>query len=75
MTPKKKRWLLYPGMVTSQTDGQRHHVPASRLPQLFGVDPAECVIARPDVPGWKPPSGLTALAPRSNGDYTLPEVE
>lgn len=31
------RYLLVPGLVTSRTDGQVHHVGASDLARLYGL--------------------------------------
>lgn len=68
LTPK--RYLVRPGVVWSKTDGERHYIDAHRLMDLYRVNPAECVIERPGVRG----EGLILLAPRSDGNYTLPEL-
>lgn len=69
-----KKYALFPGPVTSARDGQRCHVTAWDLAELYGVRMDECVIAhgvgmgpyRPDI------TGLIWLQPRADGDYRLP---
>ncbi len=66
-----KKYVICPGWVESQTDGDRHFIGAARLMQLYGVSPAECFVER----AWpfRPlPEGLIPLGPRYRGDYTLP---
>jgi len=41
-----KRFLVFGGNVTSQSDGQDHYVPAQKIPALYGVAEAECVFYR-----------------------------
>lgn len=43
MAPVKK-YLIYPGYVTSRNDGERHYISAGQLIRLYRVDPAECII-------------------------------
>ena len=73
------RYALYPGPVTSRTDGQRHHVSARQLAALYGVDLREClVVTQADLehPGMRDfcarAATLVALRPRYDGDYSLP---
>lgn len=40
----QKKYLVIPGKVTSQTDGDTHHIGAMRLIELYGVNPDECLI-------------------------------
>ena len=77
------RYLLCPGLVQSQNDGQFHHIGAHQLADLFGVSMAECVT----LPDHRPESRsrsmdlyarvgrgeLNVLHPRRDGNYTLPE--
>jgi hypothetical protein len=74
------KYVLCPGMVRSQTDGQRHWIGAFPLAQLYGVTLSECAIYEP-VPWWpssfyaeaeKRHKGLIHLEPREDGDYKIP---
>lgn len=78
------RYLLFPGYVTSRTDGQRHNVNAQALAFAYGVPMADCLIfpmgysaddaqRRNDLHERVARGELTALHPRMSGDYTLPE--
>jgi len=74
-----KKWLLYPGPVISQTDGQEHYITASRLCSLYGVSLKECIVyADPVSPrDWYKSlaeryPGLAVLFPKPDGDYRLP---
>ncbi len=68
-----KRYLVCPGWVMSRTDGDRHWIGASQLMQLYGVSPAECVIARNGIvlPAYRR-ADLIDLHVRYSGDYSLP---
>lgn len=75
------KYVLCPGYITSKTDGQRHYITAPQLMKLYGVRPKECVVHIPQ--DWwersdyeraaKSHEGLIWLAPRYDGDYTLPK--
>lgn len=76
----KPRYVVCPGEVTSQTDGQRHYIGAMQLMRLYGVRPEECEIYEP-APWWtqsyyleveKRQQGMIRLYPRYDGDYSLP---
>jgi hypothetical protein len=79
----KPLYLLCPGHVISKRDGQLHYVGAMRLALLYGVDWTMCEID--NVPDWWPASmrqqfeertkGLIKLAPRCDGNYTLPQQQ
>jgi len=61
----KKKFVLLPGYVTSQYDGQDHYISAGQLMKLYKVRQEECVI-------WDPYNsyiGLTFLGPRYDGQY------
>jgi hypothetical protein len=62
-----KKYLVSPGFVFSQRDGDRHWIGADRLMHLYGVDPRECVI---DGPG-RHADNLIVLVPRFDGNYSL----
>lgn len=76
----KPKYLLCPGVITSVHDGQLHYVGPFALATLYGVDYRECKLFDPQQ--WWPDSfwreaerdrkNLIVLAPRADGDYTLP---
>lgn len=68
-----KKWIIAPGWVTSRSDGQRHKISAAQLIRLYGVRREDCVIfeGRGVPPEY---SRLPWLAPRYDGNYTLPIV-
>lgn len=39
-----KKYLVIPGIVTSQSDGDRHYIGPMNLIELYGVNPDECLI-------------------------------
>ena len=64
------RFILDPGEVVSRTDGQRHHIPVTRLAHLYGV-PLSRTVNAADTRGrgnW--PANWPVLAPRYDGAYT-----
>jgi len=67
MTPK---YLVCPGYVTSQNDGDTHFVGARELMELYRVNPELCVIRE-----WGDhrayPKELIRLAPQRSGNYDL----
>ena len=75
------KYVLCPGVVTSMHDGQRHFITAEGLAQLYGVPMEACLIHNPQE--WWPQSyhrqaedrqrGLIRLAPKYDGNYTLPK--
>lgn len=78
------RYLLFPGPVTSQADGQRHQVSAVTLAALYGVCMSECLVfpmgrsaddaqRRNDLHERVARGELTALHPRMGGKYPRPE--
>lgn len=73
------RYVLYPGYVTSKTDGQYHYIPSYELARLYGVPLNACVMPPGDhMPPsvheyfWRTHAGLPVLRPRYDGDYRLP---
>lgn len=70
------RYVVFPGYVISQSDGQRHYVNAKELIGLYGIDPNDCIIidrTNPASPVYKERQGDIRLVPKANGDYTIPE--
>ena len=72
--PLPPRYLLCPGNVTSQTDGQSHYISAHKLAMLYGVRMDQCEV-RPERAfgrfGWRPTAGLIELHPRFDGNYAM----
>lgn len=80
------RYLLCPGWVTSQTDGQSHYVGAHELARLYGVRKTDCIVApsgdgpvnsriRAALMGRVNDGELVALYPRYGGGYQLPDSQ
>ena len=65
------KYLIIPGEVQSQYDGDIHYISAERLIRLYEVDPADCIIDTFN--STIDTTGLIRLRPRHNGDYTLPK--
>ncbi len=73
-----KKYLLCPGPVTSKIDGDRHHISASDLARLYGVQMSECVVRSESListrgRGLNENNGLIELWPRYDGNYKLPK--
>lgn len=70
------KYVIFPGPVISQTDGDRHFITAPQLIRLYSVDPKSCrVVCRQSqaMPhGCDMYPNEIALRPRYDGDYTLP---
>jgi hypothetical protein len=67
-----KKYLVCPGRIRSRADGDLHFISARQLIHLYGVNPAECMIRRPGIVPQKELEGKVILAPRYDGDYSLP---
>lgn len=65
----KPRYVLHPGYVYSQNDGDRHFIGGPRLAALYGVDIRDCVFG--DVLQYREQEGDIHLRPRRNGNYSL----
>lgn len=75
MPHTKRKYICYGGDVASTNDGQRHHIPAQHLPELYGVPLDECLIinpARPIAMHGVDTAGLIPLRPDPTGEYKLP---
>jgi hypothetical protein len=80
------RYALHPGWITSRTDGDRHFITAGQLAALYGVPVRKCLIIpdestsqwgsrkqdRDRLVRYAGELKLIALAPRHDGDYSLP---
>ena len=68
----KRKYLVIPGNVISQNDGQKHRIGPFRLITLYGVLNEECVIgSEKDAQAWK---GIV-LRPDPTGRYLIPTPE
>jgi hypothetical protein len=75
------RYVLCPGYVMSQRDGDEHFIGAVQLARLYGVPLNECATA-PDhrtpesvqASFWRRHANLPKLVPRYSGDYTIPKA-
>lgn len=69
-------YVLFPGEVVSETDGDIHYITAPELARLYGVDYKKCKVVYHDRVGsirqYRLQPGEVALHPRSSGDYSLP---
>ena len=77
----KPKYAVYPGYVTSKSDGDRHYIGPMQLISLYGVDGRECIICEPSSQ-WgaydyqraaQQCLGLIPLKPQYNGNYSLPQ--
>lgn len=69
------RYILCPGWVKSENDGQLHYIGAAQLASLYQVPLRSCVVYPSDLARqvtWRVQHGDVYLHPRANGDYTLP---
>jgi hypothetical protein len=67
-----KKWLVLSDYVISRNDGDKHFITCARLCHLYGVNPKECVFGQ--IGDGKRYPNLPILAPRYDGDYSLPNV-
>ena len=67
---KTKKYIVYPGYVYSQNDGDRHYISFRKLITLYGVHPDECVNADELHPAHNI-FGLCPLRPKYDGNYKL----
>jgi hypothetical protein len=67
------KYAVHGGYVTSQTDGDRHWVPAPRLARLYELETSEYFCWRDDAPGrrWE---DYIHLFPRYDGKYGRPDA-
>lgn len=88
MREPRIKYILCPGLVQSQNDGDQHYVTSLMLARLYGVDPRECLVMVQEVRfGNRNPLldhrgyyvgrsdeyvGVPRLSPQSSGDYRLP---
>ncbi len=71
---KKIKYVLHPGFIRSETDGEEHYVSADKLAKLYKINYFECFVASED--SIKPiPNDpeLIHLYPKYDGKYIIPE--
>ena len=61
-----RRYVLCPGYVVSQFDGQEHYISERELADLYGVRLEDCML---ETARTRTDSSVIYLRPRSNGDY------
>ena len=69
-----KKYVVYPGIVFSRSDGDKHYISTHRVMELYGVNPQECVLItddRSDIELGLNLSHLIPLYPRNDGNYKL----
>lgn len=69
--PPPTRFVLVPGEVISQHDGQVHYVSAQQLAKLYGLRPGEWV---PHTPATRMAEGDVVLGVRADGRYPRPHA-
>jgi len=68
----EKKYLIYPGRIISQADGQLHFIKAKELMKLYAVNPMECVVNSRF--NHIPKKDLINLHPRYYGDYKVDTI-
>ncbi len=65
-----KRYVLYPGFVTSQQDGDRHFIGSGKLRTLYLI-PRDARVVYGGDPGVRPEPGDVECRPRFDGNYPV----
>jgi hypothetical protein len=75
---KKIAFVLYPGFVRSQTDGDQHYITAEQLARLYMLERGTWIVYQPPrafdrAASYRrdPYEGLKAIFPRSDGKYPI----
>ena len=61
-----KKYVLCPGYVRSQYDGQEHYISKRELAYLYGVKLQDCML---ETDRGRTDDSAIYLRPRANGDY------
>ena len=73
------KYLVLPGEIKLQTDGEIRYISAGKLMYLYGVPISECIVIRKQADRkWKLRNinrDLIPLRPQFDGNYSLPEQE
>lgn len=64
------KYVVYPGEIASQKDGDRHFVSSRELMRLYGVHPEECIVSCAGRPS-RITEDLIPLFPRYDGNYSI----
>jgi len=65
-----KKYIMCPGSIKSNTDGELHYISSEELMVLYGVDPAECLVRGIlNFSGVKT-MDMVYLYPKPNGVYS-----
>lgn len=64
------RYVLHPGYVIGENDGDRHFIGGPKLARLYGVDIRQCVFG--DTADYQERDDDVHLVPRIDGNYVLP---
>lgn len=62
------RYVLWPGEVISQNDGDRHYIGVGQLRNLYRIPP-DAHVVNGDESGFRPLPGDVDCWPRYDGDY------
>jgi hypothetical protein len=72
---KEKKYILIGGYIISKNDGDRHFISATRLCELYKLNPQECYFLSEnpmiEYELKSLPKGLKVLQPRYDGNYNL----
>jgi hypothetical protein len=67
-----KKYLLMPGYVYSENDGDKHYISPLQLKNLYNVPMSECLIYN-ERTFKNIPKDLIVLKPSHSGNYTIPK--
>ena len=70
------RFLVKPGYIISQKDGDKHYISYSQLIGLYGVHPEMCILYKEGMERYYTPGyleTLVVLEPRNDGNYKKEE--
>lgn len=75
---KKIAFVVFPGFVKSERDGDEHYITAEQLAHLYRLDPGTWIVYQPPrafdrAASWRrdPYEGLKAIYPRRDGKYPI----
>jgi hypothetical protein len=75
---KKVAFVVHPGFVRSQNDGDQHYISANELARLYMLEPGTWTVYQPPrafdrAANWRrdPYEGMKAIFPRSDGKYPI----
>lgn len=70
MGEKEIKYLIKPGFVISENDGDKHFINSSQLMSLYRVKQSECLFYSKDMPKDMY-EGLVVLEPQFDGNYSI----